>query len=390
MRVRYVGPFCMRTGYGQACHDYLAALALAGVDLSIQPIHDGDSDNLDPRYGSLLGLVGRNFEPTHVIVHTIPRYANEFVKDDLAPSPGVKKVCVTTWETDKFPKEDAERLDEFFDLVIVPAWFCRQSMVEAGLPPGKVAVIPHTFDPCFWITHGAGQRRRSGKNPYTFYSILSWTDRKNPIGLLKAYLSEFRTSNDVLLRIVTPVVNEDDITTLARCMGIEDLPNVEFLGRWDKDGKGRLSETDLRQLHEDSDCYVSASRGEGWGLGAFEAACVGNPVIVTEFSGFLDYLNHYKNKQYVECFPTPAVTPEVKVGKIINIGGVRIAAIAPGAPTGITGDQNWAEPNLAQLKHFMRKAYEDGSKSFADQGKFVELFGYEAVGKHFKFVLESI
>lgn len=389
LHVRWIGPFAKRTGYGQATHDYLLALHLAGVSLDIQPLHDADSEDLDPRYGALLDLVGPKKPPTHIVVHTIPRYANEFVTGDLAPTSGIRKVCVTTWETNRFPKEDAKRLDQAFDLVIVPSEFCRRSMIQAGLPTTKVWGIPHTFDPRFWILPKDHYEDQAARSPYIFYSILSWTDRKNPIGLLKAYLSEFRASDDVHLRIVSPVVNEDDITTLVRCMGLDDLPSVEFLGRHDQ--KGRLSETDLRHIHYDSDCYVSASRGEGWGLGAFEAACVGNPVIVPGFSGWTDYLDDYSNKEYIGGFPTPAVTPEVKIGKGLDIGGIHITSMASGAPTGIAGDQDWWEPNLADLKSAMRAAYKRRqAKSSVDQGRFVERFGYSTIGGKWWPVLENL
>ena len=34
----------------------------------------------------------------------------------------------------------------------------------------------------------------------------------------------------------------------------------------------------------------SCARGEGWGLGGFDAAAHGNPVVTTGFGGQLDYL----------------------------------------------------------------------------------------------------
>ena len=387
MHVRWLGPISCPTGYGQATHDYLMALHEAGVSLDIQPIHDANSEDLDPRYGSLLDLVSPKKPPTHIVVHTIPRYAHEFVTGNLEPSKGIKKICITTWETDKIAREDASRLAEAFDAVIVPATFCRDVFAAAGFPPSRIHVVPHTFDPRFWITPGA-KKPRSG--PYKFYSILSWNERKNPIGLLKAYLPGFTSKDDVLLRIATPTVNEEDLAALARCMGLPDLPPVEFLGCVTL-GQKRLTETELRALHEDSDCYVSASRGEGWGLGAFEAAIVGNHVIVPQVSGWRDYLNLYGNKYYIGHSWTPAVTPEIKIGKGIEIGGMKISAVAAGAPTGIAGDQNWAEPDLSHLKLAMRKAYGRRlGKDFSDQGKFVELYGYRTVGPQLKAILEAV
>jgi len=44
-------------------------------------------------------------------------------------------------------------------------------------------------------------------------------------------------------------------------------------------------------LHCRGDCYLSLTHGEGWGLGAFDAAAAGKPVIITAWGGVLDYLD---------------------------------------------------------------------------------------------------
>jgi glycosyltransferase involved in cell wall biosynthesis len=43
-------------------------------------------------------------------------------------------------------------------------------------------------------------------------------------------------------------------------------------------------------MHAVGDCFVSLTHGEGWGLGAFDAATVGKPVIITGWGGHLDFL----------------------------------------------------------------------------------------------------
>jgi short subunit fatty acids transporter len=41
----------------------------------------------------------------------------------------------------------------------------------------------------------------------------------------------------------------------------------------------RLTDGEMLALHEVGDCFISLARAEGWGLGAFEAASLGNPVL---------------------------------------------------------------------------------------------------------------
>ena len=51
-----------------------------------------------------------------------------------------------------------------------------------------------------------------------------------------------------------------------------------------------LSEAEMDDLHRRGDCYISLSRGEGWGLGAFDAATWGKPVIVTGWGAAPEFL----------------------------------------------------------------------------------------------------
>jgi glycosyltransferase involved in cell wall biosynthesis len=49
---------------------------------------------------------------------------------------------------------------------------------------------------------------------------------------------------------------------------------------------GRL----IDALHATGDCFVSLSHGEGWGLGAFDAATLGKPLLISPYGGPAEYL----------------------------------------------------------------------------------------------------
>ncbi len=61
------------------------------------------------------------------------------------------------------------------------------------------------------------------------------------------------------------------------------MPDIELSTR-------HLDRAGIDGLHARGDCFVSLSRGEGWGLGAFDAAAAANPVVVTRWGGSLDFL----------------------------------------------------------------------------------------------------
>lgn len=387
LRVQFLGPWCQPTGYGRALHDYLLALKpRIDLDFKVLPIAPATRANLEPRYKPILDNEGafRVDPPDVCVVHTIPTRAHELVTGEMTPPASCAKVCLTTWETDTLPETVAKNLADNFDMVIVPSTFCRSTMAEHTALAPKLRVVPHTFDSEFWGMPEAGflkSDRFKGDTRYAFYSIGSWVERKNPIGLLKAYLTAFTSKDDVVLRMLTPAVSDADVGALGRALNLPNLPEVEFYGREGK-GKGpsygRFSEDDLLALHWRSQCYVSLTRGEGWNLGAFEAAVVGNLVIATEFGGHLDYLQRYDGFSPVDKMMTPAVVPETMSGRECVIGGIKIAPMSRAAPPGLDGSQNWAEPDLIHAQFGMRAAYRDRA-NFARSHDEMDDFTYPKV-----------
>jgi len=72
--------------------------------------------------------------------------------------------------------------------------------------------------------------------------------------------------------------------TLAKALGGHaNVPDIVLSTR-------SLSQAEMDELHTRGDCFISLSRGEGWGLGAFDAAAHGKPVIVTGWSAPREFL----------------------------------------------------------------------------------------------------
>jgi glycosyltransferase involved in cell wall biosynthesis len=107
-----------------------------------------------------------------------------------------------------------------------------------------------------------------------------------------------------------------------------------------------LSDDDVRALHHRGNCFVSLCRSEGWGLGAFDAAAWGNPVVTTGFGGHLDYLARSPTLVPYDLMPVhdPAGYP----------------SYAP--------DQHWAEPDLDHGAELLREVAEhpDAAAARAD------------------------
>lgn len=407
MHILYVGPFALRTGYSQAAHDYMLALHRAGVSIEIQPTEPCHTDDLDERYHELFTLTRGHPDhewakrPTHVIVHAVPgalpELAAEFRFEDRP------LIAITTWETSHLEEELTKAILEAYDVVVVPSNFCAEAF-NRWPNEGNIVVIPHCFSPDHWPAHVgqvgfaspgsvveinsvndlvSDQHYRTIPSPYVFYSILGWNDRKNPIGLLKAYYATFSSADDVVLRLKVSDINVADVNALQGALGYprEEIPKVEIVTKY-------MDHDELVRFHLLGDCFVTAARGEGWNLPAFEAMILGKPVIATGFGG------HEQFATWGEYFPvnytkTPAVVPPQVSGKTTEIAGLRVRAVHHTAPSGITARQYWAEPDLGHLGFTMREVFEQQTR--ADQvGEDLErLFGYKTVGYALATLLEE-
>lgn len=381
MKIRYFGPFGFQSGYSDAMQNYLMALhRYSDVELDIVPMLDTKTENIHPRFHDLIQHVGKHISnpnwPDVVISHTLPSYVHEFVSKDLTPPHGVKKIGMTTWETDSLPKFVVDRINPNFDKVIVPSYFNLDVFSECLDIP--VARVPHCFDTDFWPkpSFTAKLERRRRTNTYNFLWVGAWTHRKNPINIIKSFFHIFDKNDDVKLTLLAAGCNGAlvDLNMLKICSEVNDLPNVEVLTK-------RLSDEELVQLHMNNDCYVSTHRGEGFGLGAFESAICGNPIIATGYGGMLDFMrgNDFK----VGYSFTPAVVDPDLAATEIDLGqGVTIKKLVKLDPTGINIRQKWAEPDLIDFAESMYEAYESQATRDPDETNSLrQEFCYESVAK---------
>ena len=394
-KIEYCGPFAQPTGYARAMHDYCKALIQADADLTITPMFDCDTDNLEPLYQDLVPYAQKTPEDiTHLIVHAMPMHAHKYVTGDYVPAAGVKKICMTTWETSRLPDAAVENLSMHFDHIIVPSFPCEWAFRDSHLGD-HLSVVPHCFDPKFWMPDKPLTLKPYGDHErYQFYTVSNWGSRKNLKGLLTAYLSTFTASDDVGLYILTPKFPEQAFEQLKQATNLnpEKLPPVHVCTE-------RLSHEELYRFHKRHHCYVTASRGEAWDLPCFEACLVGNPTIAPEGSG----QNHYRQgyfenepfRHHVEYLTgyTPAV-PTDEIDTIpVRIGGqsIQIQTKNRVAATGIDASQHWLEPDLQSLGSWMKQmAFMNYDLDFSRLNYLREHFSYEVVGPKLLAVLEGV
>jgi len=273
-------------------------------------------------------------------------------------------VGISVWETSHLPDPVAKVLSEL-DLIIVPSRFVADALERSGVDT-KISVIPHTFDAEAWPRPTIKELAPRNDDRFIFNFIGTPIERKNIKGLIKAFCCAFAGRKDVVLRVKS--MNEASLKKMrdaaieASGIASSEVPDIQLF--WDK-----WPIKKMRAFHLASDCFVSATRGEGFGLCEFEAKLCGNRVITTDFGAAPEICS--QNDIVVGC-------NEVEVFGMEGIGPYEV-------------DQLWADPDEEALVAAMQRAAKEMiPKSVHEWDMFHAIHGPGVVGKQLANNLKDI
>jgi hypothetical protein len=391
MRTRWYCYWGSATGFGRASRDYLAALAdTDGIELEIGALAGSPITSPEPRYEELDDLVVPWDQVQGLadiaIYHAKPQLLAQLEPVTRTQARSGKRVALTTWETSPMPAQLAEPL-KWFDGVIVPSEFVADLCHQAGIPYERLHLVPHCFDEDWWrlpTEDLRGAARTAREDAFRFYAIGAWGERKNMLGVLKAYLHAFTAYDKVQLWLQ---IDHNDFAAITR--DIHSLIARSGLSQNELPGlfvpEDRLAEDQLLDLHATSDCFVSATRGEGFGLGMFEAAIMGRWIIAPFETGQVDFLENYEYALDVFGHRAPCFAGETRGAPKVVDGKTYETAIID-IPKGVTCKQTWFEPNITHIAQQMRELYAGrhdaaAPKDIARERSLLEArFGYRTVG----------
>ncbi|MDL9999607.1 glycosyltransferase family 4 protein [Variovorax sp. J22P240] len=319
-----IGHFCYPSGLRVSVESMVEGLDAVGVSTSLRDVRTDARD--DPHHAEFRGTECHDITVIHV--QPEPFFDQAYRRADLFErAPRTYRIAYWYWEFDSIPESwvaHAEKADE--------AWAATE-FVARGLR-ARLSIPVRTLFP--GVKLAPYQRRSRGyfgldEKPFTFlftFHMVSVMERKNPLGLIQAFKQAFGGGDAVRLVLKTSFGDRhpaqiEELRSAAAGANITVIDQV-------------YSPDEVLSLMDACDAYVSLHRSEGLGLTMAEAMLMGKPVIATNFSGNVDFMDA-SNSLLVPY-------------KLVKLG-------KPIPPYG--ADLEWAEPSIEEAAKLMRRLYEN-------------------------------
>lgn len=322
--INVVGHFCYPSGLRVSVESIVQAMQLTGNSTSLRDIHTDARD--DPCHVHFRGTECHDV----TLLHTQPEpfFDSAYSRAHLYErTPRTYRVAYWYWEFDTIPDSWLK-----FQHSIDEVWTATE-FVARGLR-ARLSVPVHTLFP--GVRLAPFQRRDKShfglsEDSFTFlftFHMMSVMERKNPLGLVRAFKVAFGAEERVRLVLKTSFGDRHPLQ-LQELHEAAQGANITVIDQV-------YSPDEVLSLMDACDAYVSLHRSEGLGLTMAEAMLMGKPVIATNFSGNVDFMDD-QNSLLV---PYELVTLKQAI---------------PPYEAGL----QWAEPSTQEAARLMRRVFEN-------------------------------
>lgn len=403
----FVAPILTRSGYGEHARDILQSLIeLDRFDISVISINWGDTpmnalDEDNALHQRMLSLIRREplkQQPDIWMQCTVPNEFNPIGKYNIGITAGIEvDVPAPEW------LDGCNRMD----LVIVPSEHAKRVFTEASYqkfdkatnqPIGELKlqkpievlfegvrtdVYNKDAEPDSTLTNYINE---TVQEDFAFLFVGHWLkgefgqDRKDVGGLIASFIKTFAEEENKPALILKSSSGTFSITDHSVTMkkiehaktisGVpkEKQPNIYLI-------HGDLTEPEMNTLynHEKVKALVSFTKGEGYGRPIAEFITSGKPVLVSGWSGHVDFVNPAFHK-YLDGSLTPVHDSAVWEG-FINKGS------------------NWFSVDYKKASDTMKEVYHKYKKFLTESKKglsgFVLKWSYDAMVSKFGDILDA-
>ncbi len=335
--VNLIGYFRAANGLGEAARSNLKLIQLTNIPFSVHDFEEDvpDHQQFDFPINSYCNEFKYNINLIHINPMQFPYLWNHFSHKDLTDR---YNIGVWYWELPEFPDDWCDTFS-LVDEVWVASEFVKESISKKTSKP--VFIIPPSIE----VNYDESLKRDYfglPKDAFLFlvaYDVLSVQKRKNPEGAIKAFKSAF-SPNDSSVGLVIKINNasENNSHLYRLKKELDRWNNVYFIDEI-------FPKEIFNALLSNINVYVSLHRSEGFGLIPAEAMYLGKAVVMTNWSGNIDFV------ELDNCCP------------------VNYKIIPVGKNAGIY-NQNcyWAEPDYSHAAQLLTTLYAD-HKYFTKIGK---------------------
>jgi glycosyltransferase involved in cell wall biosynthesis len=415
IRVRYYGHFDRRTGYGKAAEELaLALLSTGAVELEIATsrhraaeVHPQLRDylhNTDELVGPLSSRPGF---PDVVIFHTLPldcvrAAVAEGLLIDQQDNPQALKayartsdatlIAYTTFEAVSIAPTEVHFALLPFDQVWVPSH--QQADVLPFLAKGQCHVVPHSFDERRLVELNARSTHHDGDpDRFRFYYIGAWNQRKNVPGLIRAFARAFKREDPVELYLQIAGTPPGELMMALASTGVPQQHQPRIVSN-----VHQVPDLQLTELHVRYDCFVTATRAEGFNLPAFDALLANRMIIAQRELGSDDFLSYEpRSGKRAEWAPNRlewasdwitghrmAAIADVELEDGVNANTPSNKMLKVRKGLGVDVRAEWLEPDIHDLTKTLTSAAKDRKRTaWIDPNalNLIERFGRHATGK---------
>ena len=308
MRILLRAPLLTSSGYGVHSRQLFEWIEEKNHDLNVECLSWGmtpwmiNGEKED-------GLVGRIMAKSKKIEAPYDVSIQVQLPDEWDPNLGKKNIGVSAFvETDRCSQKWIDNCNKM-DHIIVPSTFTKNVVRRSGILTTPTSVIPE------WFNHKVldveksktiieNDKRFNFSTSFNFLLIAQLTaqspdlDRKNIINTIVWLCEKFKNNPDVGIILKTNMgrgttidrnVTKSVLAKIVSTIKKGPFPKIHLI-------HGNMDSEEIAALyhHPTVKCFVSATRGEGYGLPLIDAAASGVPIIATNWSGHLEFLEDGK------------------------------------------------------------------------------------------------